>query len=661
MKRSLAYINLIAILVLTAAMPQGPAAAQQTGTVIVNLADADLTFVGESAGDWAGYSVAPAGDVNNDGYDDLVIGAPYFGPDADKGDGKGYLVLGRPRDQWPADHVGLAQADASFTGPDSVPYRSDMLARQVYTAGDVNGDGYDDFLVSHWMYSMPEARGRAYLFLGRAQVDWGQAFPVEEADASFVGESQYDYASWYVSTVGDVNGDGLDDFAITATGNEEGGGYQAGQVYLFLGRAAADWGHDFDLAQADATFLGEAEGDRAGRSATGVGDVNADGYADFMIGAIGSDYSAEDAGQAYLLLGRPAADWGRDMPLSMADASFVGEAAGDQLGRRVAWAGDANGDGYDDFLLGASYNDQVALEAGKAYLFLGRPAADWGLHYPAVQADASFLGEVEWDEAGRRVSGAGDINDDGYDDFLICAPHSDRAADLAGATYFFYGRPDAGWGHDVPLAEADIIYEGEAANDRAGYDLARAGDFDGDGVEDMILGAYRSDEPGGSGGVAYVLFGATSGLPQPVAFAPDAPQGKVGEWHTFTGTYSDPNGWSDLASARLLLGASTADLKAFNVLYEPAANALYLRNWTDTAWLGPCTPGARAKLTNNIVQLDCSQSSASGDGDILQVAWRGRWIQKINRPRPLTAHLRAADQAGHDSGFVPMGSWTLNP
>jgi len=464
-----------------------------------------------------------------------------------------------------------------------------------------------------------------------------------------------------VSTLGDVNADGLDDFAITATGNEEGGGFQAGQVYLLLGRAAADWGHDFDLAEADATFLGEAEGDRAGRSATGVGDVNADSYADFLIGAIGSDYGAEDAGQAYLILGRAAADWGRDMPLSLVDASFVGEAAGDQLGRRVAWAGDANGDGFDDFLLGASYNDQVAPEAGKAYLFLGRAAADWGLHYPAVQADASFLGEAEWDEAGRRVSGAGDINHDGYDDFLVGAPHSNRSAGLAGAAYVFYGRPDAGWGHDVPLAEADVIYEGEAGNDRAGYDLARIGDFDGDGVEDMVIGAYRSDEPGGSGGVAYVLFGASTGVPQPIAFAPDVPQGKVGEWHTFTTTYGDPNGWSDIASARLLLGASVADLKALNVLYEPAANALYLRNKADTAWLGPCTPGARTTLTNNIVQLDCSQSSVSGDGETLQVAWRGRWVQRTSRSRHLTGHLRVADQAGYDSGYVPLGSWTLKP
>lgn len=661
MREKPAWILLMGVLLLAAAGLGGPTAARETQAQVVSLADADLTFVGEGAGDWAGYSVAPAGDVNQDGFADLVIGAPYAGPLADKGDGKGYLVLGQPRDQWPADHVSLTQADASFVGPDSVPYRSDMLARQGYTAGDVNGDGYDDFLVSHWMYSMPEARGRAYLFLGRPQVDWGQDFSVENADASFVGESQYDFASWYVSTVGDVNADGLDDFCITATGNEEGGGYQAGQVYLFLGRAQADWGHDLNLAQADATFLGEAEGDRAGRSATGVGDVNADGYADFMIGAIGSDYGAEDAGQAYLILGRPAADWGRDMPLSQADASFVGEAAGDQLGRRVAWAGDVNGDGFDDFLLGASYNDQVALEAGKAYLFLGRPAADWGLHYPAAQADASFLGEAEWDEAGRRVSGTGDINADGYDDFLVAAPHSNRSAELAGTAYFFYGRPAADWGQNMPLAEADIIYEGEAGNDRAGYDLARAGDFDGDGVEDMIIGAYRSDEPGGSGGVAYLLFGTSAGLPLPATFTSDAPQGKVGEWHTFTTTYTDPNGWSDIVSARLLLGTSVADLKAFNALYEPAGNALYLRNSTDTAWLGPCTPGTRTKLTNNIVQLDCYQSSGSGDGDDLQVVWRGRWIQKINRSRPLTAYLRAADQAGHDSGFVPLGAWTLNP
>jgi len=225
-----------------------------------------------------------------------------------------------------------------------------------------------------------------------------------------------------------------------------------------------------------------------------------------MIGAPFNDEVGTDAGKAYLVRGRQAADWGMDYGLAGADASFVGEAEGDQAGRRVSGAGDANGDGYDDFMVGASYNDQVAPDAGKAYLFLGRPDADWGQAYPASEADASFLGESAADQAGRRVSAAGDMNHDSLGDFIVSAPHNSRSASEAGASYLIYGRADAGWGMDQALAEADVIYLGEAADDHAGYDLAPLGDMNGDGVDDLVLGAYGADVNGDQSGTTYVIL-----------------------------------------------------------------------------------------------------------------------------------------------------------
>jgi len=628
--------------------PGGTTSPQDT---VISLADADLTFEEEASGDWAGYSTSPAGDVNNDGFADIVIGAPFAALY-----GKAYLVLGRARDAWPADYIVLSDADASFLGCTL----GNMTGRQNYTAGDVNGDGYDDLLVSGWKCKETQLfQGKTFLFLGRPTVDWGQNCPAEQADASFLGEAGEDWTGYYVSTAGDVNADGYDDMLITSpqcTSVPE----ERGQVYLILGRAAADWGTNYPLALADASFVGEDAGDRAGRSATGVGDVNGDGYDDVLIGSIVSPDGGAGAGESWLILGRPAADWGMHFSLAGADASFVGESAGDESGRRVAWAGDVNGDGLDDMTTGASRNEQAGAEAGKTYLILGRTAADWGMDFSLAGADAAFLGESSGDQSGRRVAGAGDVNADGYDDLLIGAPHNARGGVNAGAAYLVYGRPGADWGGAFPLSQADVIYVGEGANHFSGYDVARAGDMDGDGTDDLLIGAYAGKVQAVPGR-AYVIYGTGEGLPQPVSFTPDGPQGKVGEWHSFTTAYSDPNGWSDIESARLLLGTSIADLKALNVLYEPAANALYLRNGSDTAWLGPCTPGTNAKLTNNIVQLDCRQSTITHSGDELQVVWRGRWIQRTNRSRSLTAHLRAADQAGHDSGFVPLGTWMLLP
>jgi len=323
-------------------------AAELVDPLVISLANADMTLLGEDDGDWAGYFASPAGDVNGDGLGDVLVGAPMAGdkvcpypvppgepcPGIAKGQGVAYLVLGRPRGEWPPNPIDLAQADASFLGCEV----NSMTARQLYTAGDVNGDGYDDILVSGWKCDV-NYTGKAYLFLGRPDVDsWGHYFPVEQADASFLGENEWDFLSYYVSTAGDVDADGYDDFLITSTHYDITGTQvitNPGKVYLILGRPGADWGTDYGVGQADASFLGEAEEDRIGRSATGVGDVNGDGYDDFLIASISSDHGGVDAGQSYLFLGRATEDdphydatwpwWGSDYSVAGADASFIGE------------------------------------------------------------------------------------------------------------------------------------------------------------------------------------------------------------------------------------------------------------------------------------------------------------------------------------------------
>lgn len=650
--RSCAVVLVLCVVVFAGMAQQG--AAEPRVMAETSLAEASLTFWGEDIGDWSGYSVSPAGDVNNDGYSDILIGAPYAGLGGPKGPGKAYLVLGRPRSEWPDDHIDLQANETSFVGPAT---RS-MTGRQNYTAGDVNGDGFDDFLVTTWKYH--DQRGKTYLYLGRPDATWGQDWAVGQADASFTGEDSLDRSGWFATTAGDVNGDGYDDFIIAAVGDEEGGGYRAGQVYLILGRAAANWGRDMDLGLADASFLGEAEGDVAGRSVAPAGDVNDDGYDDFLIGAIYSDDGGVDAGQGYLILGRQAADWGMDYSLAGADASFIGEVAGDEIGRRVMGAGDVNSDGFDDLLFGASYNDQSAVDAGKAYLVLGRDAADWGMDYSLSLAEASFLGEGAGDQAGRRVSNAGDVNDDGYDDFLIGAPDNDRGGVGGGAAYLFYGRPAADWGTDLPLDQADVVYVAESDEDNAGFDIAPAGDMDGDGIDDFLVGAWNGDEHGGQCGQTYVML--SDGSPAPTKFNPSAPEGRVGEWHGFTGEYWDPDGWEDMATVQIVLGKDSQDRRGFNSKYVAAEDAFYLRDAAGLDWIGPCAAGEPTKLSNGIVQLDCTRSGAANRGDTeLRVVWRSRFIRKTVNPRELGAYLRAIDQSGNDSGFLELGTWTLLP
>jgi|GEM_PF-3260379 len=273
-------------------------------TMDQSLSMADASFWGEDGADNSGYSVASAGDVNGDGYDDILIGA-YGDDDGGDSAGQTYLILGQASG-WTMDQD-LSTADASFIGEDTGTYSGDMSGSSVASAGDVNGDGYDDILIG--AYRRNNYNGEAYLILGQAS-SWTMDQDLSTADASFIGEDFYSFpppsgseTGVSVASAGDVNGDGYDDLLIGAKGNGEGGS-NVGQTYLILGQASG-WTMDTDLSAVDASFIGEDASDYAGRSVASAGDVNGDGYDDILIGAYGDEdggYAAgAGAGQTYLV------------------------------------------------------------------------------------------------------------------------------------------------------------------------------------------------------------------------------------------------------------------------------------------------------------------------------------------------------------------------
>jgi hypothetical protein len=294
-----------------------------------------------------------------------------------------------------------------------------------------------------------------------------------DADVIFTGESAGDWVGVSVSGIGDINGDGFDDVIIGAPFDDENGS-NAGKSYLYYGSALMD--NSYDL-----TYTGEAAGDVFGFSVSGAGDVNGDGYSDIIIGAPGNDDGGAGAGKEYLY-------YGSIFPDNAVDQTFSDDVVGSNFGFTVANAGDVNNDGYEDILIGARFNNEGGPGAGKAYLYLGSGIID-------NSPDQTFTGEASGDQFGYSLSSAGDVNDDGYDDFVIAAIANDELETNAGKVYLYYGS-------DQIDNETDITFLGEAASDFFGVSVSNAGDVNSDGYDDILIGAPGNDEGGVIGSIS---------------------------------------------------------------------------------------------------------------------------------------------------------------
>lgn len=463
-------------------------------TMDLNLSRADASFIGENARDGAGIACTIVGDVNGDGYDDIVIGAwkGFYGSGPP---GEAYLVFGDGSNL--SRDMSLADADASFVGE-----YDGRVGRSVAGPGDVNGDGYDDILLGDFNHDHPANKmGKTYLIFGKPS-GWRMDTPVTESDASFIGEHEDDESGWSIAGAGDVNRDGYDDFLIGARSSEESAPY-AGQTYLILGKASG-WSNNVSLSDADASFRGLKYESTAG-SVAGAGDVNGDGYPDLIIGARGCQNAAgENIGGAYLVFGGDSG-WSVDFNLSRANASFLAEDSSDWAGSCVAGAGDVNGDGYDDIIIGAEDAYWNLMNPGKVYLVLGK-ATGWRKYESLANSDASFIGENDDSNTGFSVAGLGDVNHDGYDDFVIGAPFYNDGRNRVGQSYLILGRPN-GWERDTSLANVDASFLGENDGDRAGAAVAGGGDVNGDGLNDVLIGASNNNDGGQQAGKTYLVYG----------------------------------------------------------------------------------------------------------------------------------------------------------
>lgn len=429
----------------------------------------DWSFEGLQKGSELGYAVSRAGDVNGDGYDDVLVGAPH-GTDTVDHEGVVYLFYGSP--------AGLADT------PDltlSMGEKGALFGCSVSSAGDVNGDGYDDVVIGA---RASKPGGAAFFYHGS---DRGLS---AHAVLSFSGDQRDGQLGAAVAGAGDVNGDGYDDVVVGAPQFGTGQGSQGWAFVLF--------GSTSGVVTTTAQIIqGHQVGALLGSSVDGAGDVNDDGYADLIVGAPRYDAAEEDEGMAVLYLGSAA---------GLATTSVwrvYGDQAEAYLGVAVSGTGDVNHDGFADIAVGSPGYDGVLPDQGLVQIYYGA--------HPAPDEVPGWVSTYEMQNArfGAALCGAGDVDADGVEDLVVGVP-------------FYTSTPD-GSGKDEP--EAVMIYRGselglslwyswklETAQSTTdfGSSVGIAGRVNQDRFDDLIVGApnyKRETEPRGQ---AFVFAGAAS-------------------------------------------------------------------------------------------------------------------------------------------------------
>jgi len=355
----------------------------------------DLVMDGAADGDEFGFQVAPAGDVNNDGKDDLVVGAPAYDGPGGTNAGRVYIYFGGN----PMDSTADLTMDGEATG--------DWFGSSATGVGDLNKDGYDDVVVNaaNWRAPSTDIYGKIYVYLGGNPMN-------NVADLTKQGPQALFYWAKTVSPAGDINNDGYADYLI-GTASSDAACSGCGRVDLFYGGAALD-------GTIDLTIFGTG-GEGLGNSLASLGDINKDGYSDFVAGAMTNKDKGIATGAAYIYFGGAP-------PNNVADLKIYGPGGGGYFGSSVSSAGDINKDGWLDIAVGSEMNNSGKADTGAVFLFFGAATLD-------NSPDLKLQGGGDADNFGHTVSGGYDLDKDGYSDLLVGAYLNDSKAPDAGKAY----------------------------------------------------------------------------------------------------------------------------------------------------------------------------------------------------------------------------------
>ncbi len=404
---------------------------------------------------------------------------------------------------------------------------NDRTGGSVSSAGDVNGDGFDDIIIgapladTNGTYS-----GASYVVFGRAggftpnldlsSLNGTNGFRLEGAIAD-------DISGWSVSSAGDVNHDGFDDMIVGAQASDRNGS-ESGAAYVVFGKAGG-FASSLNLSSLNGSngfrLDGVAASDHSGFSVSSAGDVNGDGIDDLIVGAPDADQNGSRSGSSYVVFGK-ADGFASSLNLSSLNGTngfrLDGAAAGDNSGFSVSSAGDVNGDGFEDLIVGVPDANPNGSGSGSSYVVFGKAGGfASSLNLSSLNGTNGFRldGVATGDLSGRSVSSAGDVNGDGFDDVIVGAPIAGPNGTSSGASYVVFGKA-GGFSSSLNLSSLNgtngFRLDGAAASDHSGFSVSSAGDVNGDGFDDVIVGAIDAQPNGSDTGASYVVFGKAGGF-----------------------------------------------------------------------------------------------------------------------------------------------------
>ena len=453
--------------------------------------EAPCVMQGTVVSEMFGFSMSASGDFDGDGSADLAVGAPGF----DRSDGTevGRVVL--------FTQTALRTADLPASAVIEGTASSQSLGMAVSFVGDVNGDGVDDLAIGMpGEGSSPVYVGAVALVFGRS-LDESQGTVTLSPDVLIRGETTYSRVGRSLAAMGDINGDGFDDFAFGAdlamvgSSTDTGGD---GSVRVFLGRS--QWPSEMTTAEADHRISGGDTGSTLGRSIAGGVDVTGDGVLDLLVGEPGANFYQ---GAAWLVSGSAFALGSLDASITAVGQQVAqGLNTYDNFGWSVAMAEDLTGYGVGDFAVGSPLSDTPQDGAGHVEVFAGGP--NWA---DGTGGDSLAILTGEWDdfEFGTSLQAA-DLNGDSLSDLVVGAIQAWEGFNTkAGRVHVFFGGEGA-WSPVMLSENAEVDITGPAPDGYLGMGLA-AGDLSGDGRVDLVVAAPYNDGAGSNTGAIFVFRG----------------------------------------------------------------------------------------------------------------------------------------------------------